>query len=213
MTIRVLLVDDHPIIRNGIKNILKTTMDIEVVGEAENGNDVIDLVKRLKPDVLVLDMDLPGKNGIQVTEELKAAGYPVHILAFSGYDDRQFIEGVINSGASGYLTKDEPIETVIEAIRGVADGQQGWLSRKVKAAIMSMYKDEEKAGNHISPREAQVYGLISEGKTNKRIAHELSISEKTVEKYIYNLFQKFDVVSRVQLAVLKAREKQESITK
>ncbi len=209
MSIRVLLVDDHPIIRNGIKNMLVKTMDIEVVGEAENGEAVIGLVKRLKPDVLVLDMDLPGKNGIQVTEELKAMGSPVHILAFSGYDDRQFIEGVLNSGASGYLTKDEPIETVIEAIRGVAGGQQGWLSRKVKAAIMSMYQDEERTSNRISPREAQVYGLISEGKTNKRIAHELSISEKTVEKYIYNLFQKFDVVSRVQLAVLKAREKQD----
>jgi DNA-binding NarL/FixJ family response regulator len=209
MSIRVLLVDDHPIIRNGIRNILRTTMDIEVVGEADNGNDVFELVKRLQPDVLVLDMDLPGKNGIQVTEELKAAGSPVQILAFSGYDDRQFIEGVLQSGASGYLTKDEPIETVIDAIRGVAGGQPGWLSRKVKAAIMSMYKDEERAGQHVSPREAQVYGLISEGKTNKYIARELSISEKTVEKYIYNLFQKFDVVSRVQLAVLKAREKQD----
>ncbi len=209
MSIRVLLVDDHPVIRGGIKNILAKTMDIEVVGEADNGETGIELVKRLEPDVLVLDMGMPGKNGIEVTEELRAMGDPVRILAFSGYDDREFIEGVLNSGASGYLTKDEPTEVVIEAIRGVASGQQGWLSRKVKATIMAMYQNENHESTHISRRESQVFGLISEGKTNKSIAHELAISEKTVEKYIYNLFKKFDVVSRVQLAVMKAREKKD----
>ena len=209
MPIRVILVDDHPVIRNGIKNMLVKTMDIEVIAEAESGDVVIDLVKRLKPDVLVLDIGLPGKDGIEVTEELRAMGAPVQILIFSGYDDRQFIEGVLNSGASGYLTKDEPLEVVIDAIRGVASGQQGWLSRRIKAAIMEKYQDEDRSTSRISRRESQVYHLISEGKTNKSIAHELAISEKTVEKYIYNLFKKFDVVSRVQLAVLKAREKQE----
>jgi DNA-binding NarL/FixJ family response regulator len=95
---------------------------------------------------------------------------------------------------------------LIEAIRGVADGQQGWLSRKVKSTLMRLYNENGKTINKISPREAQVYELIAKGQTNKHIAHELKISEKTVEKYIYNLFQKFDVVSRVQLAVRKARE-------
>ncbi len=207
MSIRVILVDDHPVIRNGVKNILAATMDIRVVGEAGSGEEAIDLVNQLNPDVLVLDMELPGKNGVAVTEELKASGSPVHILAFSGYDDRQFIQGVLNSGAAGYLTKDEPGETLIQAIRGVAEGQQGWLSRKIKATLMTMYQEDEPSNTRISPRESQVYGLVSEGKTNKRIALELKISEKTVEKYIYNLFQKFDVASRVQLAVMKAREK------
>lgn len=207
MTIRVILVDDHPVIRNGVKNLLASAMDIEVIGEAGSGEEGIKLVNQLNPDVLMLDMELPGKNGVEITEALKAAGSPVHILVFSGHEDREFIQGVLNSGASGYLTKDEPIQVVIEAIRGVAKGQQGWLSRRVKAKLMVMVQADEHSGSSISPREAQVYGLISEGKTNKLIAHELKISEKTVEKYVYNLFQKFDVVSRVQLAVLKAREK------
>jgi DNA-binding NarL/FixJ family response regulator len=206
MTIRVILVDDHPVIRNGVKNILAATMDIQVIGEAESGEEAIDLVNQLHPDVLVLDMELPGKNGVAVTQELKAAGSPVRILAFSGYEDREFIQGVLNSGAAGYLTKDEPGEVLVQAIRGVAGGQQGWLSRKIKATLVTMYQEEDDPAMHISPRESQVYGLISEGMTNKRIALELQISEKTVEKYIYNLFKKFDVASRVELAVLKARE-------
>ncbi len=181
MAIRVILVDDHPVIRNGVKNILAATMDIRVIGEAGSGEEAIDLVNELNPDVLVLDMELPGKNGVQVTEELKASGSSVKILAFSGYEDREFIQGVLNSGAAGYLTKDEPGEVLVQAIRGVAGGQQGWLSRKVKAALVTMYQEDERPANRISPRESQVYGLISEGKTNKRIALELKISEKTVE--------------------------------
>ncbi len=160
MTIRVILVDDHPVIRNGVKNMLATTMDIHVIGEAASGEEAIDLVNQLNPDVIVLDMELPGMNGVQVTQHLKAAGCPTHILAFSGYEDREFIQGVLNSGASGYLTKDESSDLLIQAIRGVAGGQQGWLSRKVKATLMTMYQEDERPANHISPRESQVYGLI-----------------------------------------------------
>lgn len=209
MKIRVILVDDHPVVRNGVKNFLTKARDIEVIAEARDGEEAIRLVNELNPHVLLLDMELPGKNGVEVTEALKAAGSSVKVLAFSGHNDREYIRGVLNSGAAGYITKDEPNEHVIEAIRGVAYGQQGWLSRKVKAAVMELYQNEELAGKKVTPREAEVHDLVYQGKTNKKIAFDLKISEKTVEKYIYSLFQKYEVVSRVQLAVKKAREKNE----
>jgi two-component system, NarL family, response regulator DegU len=209
MKIRVILVDDHPVVRNGVKNFLSKANDIEVIAEARDGDEAIRLVNELNPNVLLLDMEMPGKNGVEVTEALKTAGSNVKVLAFSGHNDREYIRGVLNSGAAGYITKDEPNEHVIEAIRGVAYGQQGWLSRKVKAAVMDLYQYDDKAGKKVTPREAEVHDLVYQGKTNKKIAYDLQISEKTVEKYIYSLFQKYEVVSRVQLAVKKAREKNE----
>lgn len=210
MTIRVILADDHPVVRKGVKNSLDRTVDIKVVGEAENGEAAISLVNSLKPDLILLDIELPVKNGIQVTEELVSSGTKTKILIFSGHIDKEFIQGILNLGASGYLTKDESLDTIAQAIRGVAHGQTGWLSRKVSAVVMELYQEDEVTSNKITPREAEVHNLIYQGKTNKGIAFDLNISEKTVEKYIYSLFQKFDVASRVQLAVKKAREKSDN---
>lgn len=209
MKIRVMLADDHPVVRNGVKNFLSKTRDIEVVGEARNGQEAIALAGELQPDVLLLDMEMPIMDGVAVSETLRASGSRVKVLAFSGHTDREYIRGVLNSGASGYITKDETNDAVIDAIRGVANGQQGWLSRKVKATVMDFYHNDDVVGKKVTPREAEVHDLIYQGKTNKKIAYDLQISEKTVEKYIYSLFQKYEVVSRVQLAVKKAREKNE----
>ncbi len=211
MTIHIILADDHPIIRNGVKNFLSSTKDIEVIGEAENGDKAVELVNELKPDVLLLDMEMPNKNGIQVAEELKNSGSSVQILAFSAYDDPEFIRGVLNLGVAGYITKDEPVQGIIDAIRGAAGGEQGWFSRKIRAAIMSLYNNNQHFGKRITPREIQVCELIFQGKTNKEIAYDLHLSNKTVEKYVNNLFQKLNVASRVELAVLMARDKMEAL--
>jgi DNA-binding NarL/FixJ family response regulator len=209
MKIRVILADDHPVVRNGVKNFLAKTRDIEVIGEATNGIEALQIVNELQPDVLLLDMEMPVMDGVAVCESIKASDSRVRVLAFSGHNNRDYIRGVLNSGASGYITKDETNEAVIDAIRGVANGQQGWLSRKIKATVMDLYQKDDIAGKKVTPREAEVHNLIYQGKTNKKIAYDLKISEKTVEKYIYSLFQKYEVVSRVQLAVKKAREKNE----
>jgi two-component system, NarL family, response regulator NreC len=201
MAIRVILADDHPIIRNSIKSLLHKTLDIQVIAEAADGDETIRLVQDLLPDVLLLDMSLPLKDGVEVTNELKAAGSNVHILAFSGYADPEYIREILNSGASGYLIKSEPFDVVIDAIRGVASGQEGWLSNEVKAIVLGKGDKDSIIINTLTPRERQVCAHVVEGKTNKNIAFELGISEKTVEKYIYSIFQKFDVVSRVELAV------------
>jgi DNA-binding NarL/FixJ family response regulator len=130
-SIRVVLADDHPLIRAGIRSVLHKTSDIRVVGEADNGYEALALVHSLSPDVLLLDMEMPGMKGIEVAEELEAAGSPVPILVLSAYEEKQFILGVLATGAAGYLTKEEIPERIIQAVRGIAKGETGWISPKV----------------------------------------------------------------------------------
>jgi two-component system, NarL family, response regulator DegU len=130
-TIRVVLADDHPFMRKGICSMLNKTEDIEVVGEARDGFEALTLVHNLDPDVLLLDMEMAGLQGMDVAKELEAVGSKVPILALSAYEDKQYILGILATGAAGYLTKDELPETIVRAIRGVAQGESGWVSGKV----------------------------------------------------------------------------------
>jgi DNA-binding NarL/FixJ family response regulator len=118
--IRVVLADDHPIVRSGIRNLIEKANDIEVVGEANDGTQALRLVQELAPDVLLLDMEMPGLTGTEVARRLKGALPPVYILALSAYDDKQYILGLLSSGAAGYLTKEEVPEAIVEAVRGVS---------------------------------------------------------------------------------------------
>ncbi len=124
ITIRVVLADDHAIIRTGIRSLLKKASDIQVVGEASNGVEALRLANELAPDVLLLDMEMPGMSGVEVARQLRAAGSPVHILALSAYDDRHYILGMLASGAAGYLLKDEAPEIIVAAVRRVLREQQ-----------------------------------------------------------------------------------------
>lgn len=133
--IRVILADDHVVVRIGIRNLLSRSTDISVIGEASNGVEAIQLVNELKPDVLLLDMEMPELDGVEVARRLRAAKAPVKILALSAYNDKQYILSMFDQGAAGYLTKDEAPEKIIEAVRGVAAGEQGWMSRKVAARL------------------------------------------------------------------------------
>jgi DNA-binding NarL/FixJ family response regulator len=130
-TIRVVLADDHPLMRRGICSMLNRTEDIEVVGEARNGYEALSMVHELDPDVLLLDMEMPGLPGMEVAKELEAAGSGVPILALSAHEDKQYILGILATGAAGYLTKEELPETIVRAVRGVAKGENGWVSRKI----------------------------------------------------------------------------------
>jgi DNA-binding NarL/FixJ family response regulator len=208
MTIQVILADDHPIIRTSIKKLLERTEDIRVIAEAMNGIEAVTLVSQLSPDVLLLDMSLPLKDGVEVIHELKASGSSTRILAFSAHHDLAYIFGALNSGAIGYLSKDEDIDEIIAAIRGVSRGEEGWLSRKIKAVVQD-FNQNQKTKIKLSKREKQVCDCIVLAKTNSKIAYDLQISEKTVEKVISNLFEKFDVYSRVELAVRMVHEEQE----
>jgi DNA-binding NarL/FixJ family response regulator len=135
-SIRVVLADDHPLIRSSIRSVLHKTNDIRVVGEANNGYEALDLVHSLDPDILLLDMEMPGMKGVEVAEELEAAGSSVPILVLSAYEEKQFILSVLASGAAGYLTKEEVPEKIIQAVRGIAKGETGWVSPKISRLIL-----------------------------------------------------------------------------
>ena len=203
-TIRVILADDHPVTRGGIRNLLEKAPDIKVVGEANDGAEALRLVAELAPDVLLLDMEMPGIKGVEVARKLQAASAPVRILALSAYDDKQYILELLASGASGYLVKEEVPETIVEAVRGVARGEQGWVSRRVAAQMVSWTREEpEKLG--LTDREIEVLRLVVAGKTNQEIGLALNISEKTVEKHLDGVFTKLGVSSRVEAAVRAVR--------
>ncbi|MEJ2265382.1 MAG: response regulator transcription factor [Anaerolineales bacterium] len=205
-SIRVLLVDDHPVVREGIRNLLAKENDIVIVGEAKDGSEALKLVEDLSPDVMLLDMELPGMSGTQVAKHLQEKNSPVKILALSAHDDRQYIQELLANGASGYLIKEEVPETIIEAVRGVAYGEQGWISRQVAAQMSTWMGGAEEDQNSLTPREIEVLRGVVDGKTNQEIGLTLGISEKTVEKHLEGVFTKLNVASRVEAAVLAVRE-------
>src|SRR5262245_59502400 len=133
--IRVVLADDHPVAREGLRNVLEKAADIEIVGLATNGDEAIRFVNELAPDVLLLDMEMPSVTGLEVARQLQSSGSSVQILALSAHDDKEYINGLLASGAAGYLTKGEIPQTIVEAVRGVARGEQGWVSRQVAAKM------------------------------------------------------------------------------
>jgi DNA-binding NarL/FixJ family response regulator len=205
--IRIMLADDHPVARAGIRKFLNKATDIEVIAEASDGNQAVDLVKKLVPDVLLLDIELPGIKGVEVARELQAMGSPTKILVLSTYDDKQFIFGLLGNGAAGYLTKEEVPETIVEAVRGVARGEKGWVSRRVAAIMSAWTHNDEVTSKSLTPRELDVLKWVVKGKTNQEIGMELGISQKTVEKHLESVFAKLKVTSRVEAAVLAVQEK------
>jgi DNA-binding NarL/FixJ family response regulator len=203
--IRVILADDHPVVRNGIRHLLEKVVDIEVLGEASTGGEALALVQELKPDILLLDMEMPDLNGREVAAKLQQMGSPVKILALSAYDDPVYIRELLESGAVGYLVKEEAPETIVEAVRGVSHGEQGWVSRRIAAQMVSWVRGDEAERSQLTPREVDVLRLVVDGNTNQSIANSLGISEKTVEKYMDAIFTKLNVSSRVEAAVYAVR--------
>ena len=204
--IRVVLTDDHPVVRSGIRQLLEKTADIVVVGEASDGTEALRLVSELLPDVLLLDMEMPGETGVQVAHQLQVAGSPVRILALSAYDDEQYIVGLLASGAAGYLTKEQALETIAEAVRGVAHGEDGWLSRRAAAQMAAWARKGPSHTNGLTEREIDVMRLAARGWTNDHIAEALTISERTVRFHLTNVYTKLGVGTRGAAIAWAVRE-------
>ena len=204
--IRVLIADDHPIVCKGIRDLLESAVGIAVVGEAATGMETLEKIEALDPDIVLLDMELPDLNGVEVVKKIIELKSRVRVLGLSTYDDREYISQLLALGAAGYLIKDEVPEAIIEAIRGVGRGETGWISRKVASKLSQILQNEKEGGKVFTPRELDVLRLVVDGKTNSEIGQALGISVKTVEKHLDAIFRKMGVASRVEAAVMAVRE-------
>lgn len=144
---RIVLADDHVKVRAGMRKLLESQPDLVVIGEAGNGLEAIELIDKLSPDILLLDMEMPLKNGGEVAAYVKENGLNVKILAVSAYDDWHYIRGMLDSGAAGYLIKEEVPEILIKAVRGVASGESGWMSKKMASRVFSYKAKSAGDGN------------------------------------------------------------------
>lgn len=205
-TIQVYLVDDHPVVCHGIRAMLGASIGVELIGEAHSGEEALAFLAHNKPDVVLLDMELPDMSGVDVAQELAKKGNDFRVLALSSFDDPHYIDSVLSSGAAGYILKDEVPKEIVDAIRGVARGEKGWLSRSVAAHLSQAVHAAASGPEQLTKRERQVLHHVVEGKTNAEIGVVLGISEKTVEKHLEHVFSKLDVSSRVEAAVLAVRD-------
>jgi len=196
--IRVLLVDDHPALRLGLRVLLERAPDVELVGEAENGAEALALVEASRPDVVVLDCELPEMEGVEVAQEIWRRNLPVRVLALSSYDDERYVRGMLDAGAAGYLLKDEAPGVIVAAARAAAQGE-GYFSPAVAAKVAAWSRGERPGG--LTEREAEVLALVAEGLPNKQIAYRLQVAERTVQFHVSNILQKLGVASRVEAAV------------
>lgn len=202
MPIQVVIADDHPIVRSGIRSELARHPDFEVVGEALNGDEALQLTLELNPDVLLLDVNMPGLKAVKVVEELKSRPILCKVLVLTAYGDTATILGMLKVGVDGYLLKDEDPFIIPEAIRGVLDGKT-WLSHTVSEKLVSIAqgKAETIGGVELTRREREVLRLLSQGSTNKEIAMYLQTSERTVEFHVGNILDKLGVKCRLEAAV------------
>jgi len=202
---KVVLVDDHDMVRAGIRSILERTEEIEVIGEARDGLEAMDLVQELVPDIVLLDVEMPRMSGRRVAQELRERELPVRVIALSAYDDNQYILGMLSRGVAGYLTKDEVPNLLIHAIRGVANGEEGWVSNRVAERIASWSRFGKAGRATLTNIELRILGMIADKKNDTEIARELGVEVNVVKKHIERLCDKFQAVSRIDLAV-RARE-------
>ncbi len=201
MAIHIVLADDHPVVRSGIRALIGQAPDLVVVGEADSGVEALRLVEEYAPDVLLLDMEMPGITGIEVARHLHEVGSRVRVLGLSAYDDEQYIFALLESRAAGYLTKDEAEEQIVDAVRGVARGDEGWFSRRVMAKVARLRTARMDTPGPLSEREQQVLQLVARGDKNEQIAEVLRITDKTVKNHITNIFRKLGVSTRTQASV------------
>ena len=200
--IRILLVDDHAMFRAGIKALIEAEDRLEVVGEASSGDEAVDRVRELKPDIVVMDLAMPSSNGLEATRRISALELNTSVLVLTVHAEEEYLVPVVEAGASGYLTKTSADTDLLEAIRVVARGQV-FLPPKAATLLLKRYKDaegEESAGlNDLSTREQEVLALTAEGFSSREIGQKLFISPKTVDTYRSRIMDKLGLSHRSEL--------------
>ena len=198
--IRVLVVDDHALHRDGTRQILEAHPDLEVVGDAASGEVALALVNQLHPDVVLLDIRLPGMNGIEVARQLTRDHPAVRVLMVSAYDEDEYVRGALEAGAAGYLRKTAPGKELVQAVRAVAGGASV-LQSGLAARLLISSRQPEQGPDDLSERELAVLRLLAEGLHNREVAAQLGISSRTVDRHCDNIYAKLGVGSRTEAVV------------
>jgi len=205
VTIRVLLVEDHRMVREALRDVLTKVPDITVIGEAGDAREALQHARALAPDVVVLDITLPDLNGIEVTARLKDAGNPAKVVALSAFADRRFVTAMMRSGASAYVTKSAAGTELVRAIRAVAAGE-GYFSPEIAGALAMQMHDQAPDAPRLSRREREVLRLIAEGARSPGIAVTLHVSVATIEVHRRNITRKLGLHSVAELTKYAIRE-------
>ena len=211
MSIRILLADDHRIVRDGLRTLLEKQPDMEVVAEAEDGRTTVNLARKLQPDVIIMDITMPDLNGIDATRKIMTELPSAKVIALSMHSDRRFVSGSLEAGASGYLMKDCAFEELVSAIRSVMSSNRTYLSPKVADIVVKNYVNKFSKNRMPTPptltnREREMLQLLAEGKTTKEIASGLHVSIKTVETHRRNIMSKLNSHSVADLIKYALRE-------
>jgi DNA-binding NarL/FixJ family response regulator len=208
-TVRVLIADDHPLFREGMRGRLDRVADIAVVGEAASGDEAVELAHKLEPDVILMDIKMPGLNGIEATREILQASPQIGVLVLTMFEDDDSVFAAMRAGARGYLLKDSGGEGVVHAIRAVASGEAvfgpGVAERIIGFFSAPRAAAPQRAFPELTEREEEVLSLVAQGKSNREIARQLFVSLKTVRNHVSNILLKLQVADRAQ-AVIRARD-------
>jgi DNA-binding NarL/FixJ family response regulator len=210
MGVKILLADDHQIMRDGLRSLIEKQPGMEVVAEAENGRAAVKLTRKFRPDVIVMDINMPDLNGIDATRQIVAEFPGTKVVAFSMHSDHQFVAGALKAGVSGYLQKDSAFEELDRAIRTVV-ANQTYLSSQIAGGVVKDYVDKLVVKEAMSPaaltaREREVAQLYAEGHTTKQIADRLNLSVKTVETHRRHIMEKLNITSIAELTKFAIRE-------
>jgi len=201
--IKVLIADDHTILRQGIKALLDNQAEIEVIGEAKDGREALTLIERLLPDVILMDIAMPGLNGLEATRRIKKKFPKIKVLVLTMYTNEEYVFQILNAGANGYLVKETAFQDLISAIRAVYR-DEAFMSPSISKKVINRYMQRVRETNNttgdiLTTREREILQLIAEGSSSKKIAEALFISPKTVETHRTHIMDKLNIHNRTDL--------------
>jgi DNA-binding NarL/FixJ family response regulator len=205
MTITLVLVDDHAVVRNGLAQLLGAAEDIEIVGMAADGSEALEVVTRLEPDVVLMDLQMPVVDGVTATKTIVSSGSSAQVVVLTSYSDSDRIVGALDAGAVGYLLKDAEPEDLLEGVRAVARGESPIHPKAARQLLTARTEAGNRVTVDLTPREAEVLKLVRLGLANKQIGRRLGISERTVKAHLTSAFQRIGVTDRTQAALWAER--------
>ena len=209
--IRILIVDDHVVLREGMRNLLEREKDMEVVGEANDGEEAVNMVSELEPDLILMDIVMPRLTGVEATRQIKQISPATNIMILTAYSDTRYIVGLLEAGACGYLLKSARSNEIIRAIRAAYSGDSvldPTITKKLLQRVAGLVKESDKPEikENLTSRENEILGLAAKGMSNKDIANTLSLSVRTIKAHLTNIFNKMGASSRTEAITKGLRE-------